>query len=141
MNYTKNPFFAISKMAKKSIFELGKILRLQFHDNLLIIFWFISFHEFFLPGLFYIFWPAAVKLKITIIWTGPRFLRHYLPRTSFVIDIFFWRFPPFFKFFNFDGIHIRFQFPGTILIRQRSPFDQEMFCHNIGHFIRMCRWV
>ena len=47
-------------MAKKSIIELGKGLKvpkMQFHVKKLI--YFIS--RVFLPGLFYIFWPAAVK--------------------------------------------------------------------------------
>ena len=52
--------FCHLKNGQKSIFELGKSLKLpkmQFHIKM---FWFIWFHEFFWPGFFKIFCPALL---------------------------------------------------------------------------------
>ena len=48
INFTNNffdqiPFFAISKMAKFSIFELGKLPKMQFHEKKIDLFDFASF--------------------------------------------------------------------------------------------------
>ena len=55
-------FFAISKMAKKSIFELGislKLPKMQFHEEKKMIY---LIFQVFLTGFFKIFWPAVILL-------------------------------------------------------------------------------